>query len=130
MLEQVCFSVEGMPRFNGRPDLNTIGGRLRHAREQRHLTQRDVAVACNVSPQAVSAWERGDTKQLRPENLFAVADLTGFWPSWLATKDGPERMPPITKLNRNRILAAITDIPDTSVSQVIRVLEALQSQTK
>jgi transcriptional regulator with XRE-family HTH domain len=118
-----------MPRAKGRPDLNTIGGRLRFAREQRDLTQQDVAEACGVSGQAVSAWERGDTKQLRPENLFAVAELTRFWPRWLAIKDGPERMPPISRQNRNRILAAITDIPETSVSQVIRVLEALQ-QTK
>ncbi|NCQ28719.1 MAG: helix-turn-helix transcriptional regulator, partial [Armatimonadetes bacterium] len=40
--------------------LNELAGRLRQQREKLGLKQLDVANALQVSPQAVSKWERGE----------------------------------------------------------------------
>ena len=50
-----------------------IGQRIREAREERGLTQGDVGKAAGVSASAVSQWESGDVKGLKPENLLAAA---------------------------------------------------------
>ena len=56
--------------------LRELGRRLRERREQLRLTQGDIANALQVSPQAVSKWERGDNA---PDiiGLPALAQLLG-----------------------------------------------------
>ena len=56
--------------------MEAIGGRLRAARQQARRTQKDVAIECNVSRQAVSSWERGETLPPALE-LMALAVLFG-----------------------------------------------------
>ncbi|MFC1735863.1 helix-turn-helix domain-containing protein, partial [Candidatus Hydrogenedentota bacterium] len=40
--------------------LEELGNRIRSQRKKRGLKQRDVANALQISPQAVSKWERGE----------------------------------------------------------------------
>ncbi|MGD9910640.1 MAG: helix-turn-helix domain-containing protein, partial [Candidatus Izemoplasmatales bacterium] len=42
-------------------DANNMGLFLLDSRKKRNLTQKDVAMLCNVSTQAVSKWERGES---------------------------------------------------------------------
>lgn len=42
-------------------DANAIGIFLLHLRKEKSLTQKDIAKLCNVSTQAVSKWERGES---------------------------------------------------------------------
>ncbi len=61
--------------------LPDLGRRIRTQREKRKLKQQDIANALNISPQAVSKWERGenapDIALLAP--LSKVLDVTVDW---------------------------------------------------
>jgi len=54
--------------------------------------KKTVALACGVKPSAVTQWVNGDTKGMKPENLFALAKATGFSAAWLAIEEGPEQL--------------------------------------
>lgn len=67
------------------------------------LKKGEVATKCGVAPSAVTQWLSGESKSLKPENLFALAKATGFSAQWLAVEEGPELIdsnvepgPPIT----------------------------------
>jgi len=51
-----------------------------------------IASECGVSPSSVSQWLSGDSKSLKPENLYALSKATGYSAKWLAIGEGPERM--------------------------------------
>lgn len=65
--------------------------RVAKAIRESGLQKKQVAAACGVSNSAITQWINGDSKSLRPENLFALAELTGFSARWLAIGKGPER---------------------------------------
>lgn len=48
-----------------------------------------IAREIGVSPAAVYQWLQGGIKDLRNENLFALADATGYSARWLGTGEGP-----------------------------------------
>ncbi|SMF36927.1 MULTISPECIES: LexA family transcriptional regulator [unclassified Pseudomonas] len=50
----------------------------------------EIAAACGVANSAVTQWISGESKSLRPENLYALAKATGFRAEWLAIGEGPE----------------------------------------
>jgi phage repressor protein C with HTH and peptisase S24 domain len=51
----------------------------------------EVAKACGVANSAVTQWINGDSKNVRPDNLFKLAEFTGFSAEWIATGKGPEK---------------------------------------
>lgn len=51
----------------------------------------EIAAACGVANSAVTQWISGESKSLRPENLYALAEATGFRAEWIAIGKGPER---------------------------------------
>ena len=82
--------------------METFGDRLQKAMDQinreRVAAGRDqvkkahLAKACGVAPASVTQWISGQTKGMKPENLFAAADFLGIEPRWLATGEGPMRV--------------------------------------
>lgn len=70
--------------------LQDLGARIRLQREKRGLKQNDIAHALQISPQAVSKWERGENA---PDIILLVplAKLLGVSVDWLlgsySTKD-------------------------------------------
>ncbi len=50
----------------------------------------EIANECGVANSAVTQWISGESKSLRPENLYALAKATGFRAEWLAIGEGPE----------------------------------------
>lgn len=70
--------------------LRDLGARIRLQREKRGLKQNDIAHALQISPQAVSKWERGENA---PDIILLVplAKLLGVSVDWLlgsySTKD-------------------------------------------
>src|SRR5437870_3175237 len=62
--------------------LDELGRRLRERREARHLKQGDIANALQVSPQAVSKWERGENA---PDVvlLSSLASILGVTTDWI-----------------------------------------------
>jgi len=57
--------------------MKTSGDRIRHIREELELSQEAFGRHMSVSKAAVSQWENGDIKNLRPANLFAIQNFTG-----------------------------------------------------
>jgi len=51
----------------------------------------EIAKACAVANSAVTQWISGESKSLKPENLYALAKATGFRAEWLAIGTGPEK---------------------------------------
>ena len=62
--------------------MTVFSQRLQTARKQHKLTQSEVAEKLNVSFQAVSLWERGETMP-EVEKLMEIADLYGVTIDWL-----------------------------------------------
>ena len=72
--------------------METPGARIRHIREELELSQEAFGRHMGVSKAAVSQWENGDIKNLRPVNLFAIQTFTGYSAEWIATGAGATRM--------------------------------------
>lgn len=53
----------------------------------------EIAALCGVANSAVTQWISGESKSLRPENLYALAKATGFRAEWLAIGEGEEVEP-------------------------------------
>jgi transcriptional regulator with XRE-family HTH domain len=85
-----------------RIEVETFGDRLQKALDQINRERLDagrdqvkkahLAKACGVAPASVTQWISGQTKGMKPENLFATADFLGIEPRWLATGEGPMRV--------------------------------------
>jgi phage repressor protein C with HTH and peptisase S24 domain len=54
----------------------------------------EIAAECGVANSAVTQWINGDSKSLRPENLYALAKATGFRAEWLAIGEGEPQASP------------------------------------
>ena len=87
---------------------------------------REIAKVCGVTQQAVYAWMRGDVKNLRNENLFALADQTGFEARWIATGETPERTAEQDK--RKASLLAYFDKADSRGKDAIFRVAEIESQ--
>ena len=61
-----------------------LSERLAAARKERNMTQREVAERLNVSFQAVSLWERGETSP-DIDKLVEIASLYQVTTDWLLT---------------------------------------------
>jgi SOS-response transcriptional repressor LexA len=72
--------------------MKTPGERIRHIREELELSQEAFGRHMGVSKAAVSQWENGDIKNLRPANLFALQNFTGYSAEWIATGAGNARV--------------------------------------
>lgn len=72
----------------------TIGERIRAERLAKGWTQQRLADEVarikheKISNAAVSQWESGDSKGLKPDNLFAAADALGLEPRYVAIGTG------------------------------------------
>ncbi|SEJ46334.1 Phage repressor protein C, contains Cro/C1-type HTH and peptisase s24 domains [Pseudomonas linyingensis] len=51
----------------------------------------EIAAECGVANSAVTQWINGDSKSLKPENLYALAKATGYRAEWLAIGMGPKQ---------------------------------------
>jgi transcriptional regulator with XRE-family HTH domain len=65
-----------------------LGDRIRERREELGMKPADLARAAGRSISAVMQWESNETKNLKLDNLFKIADALGVEPRWLATGDG------------------------------------------
>lgn len=98
-----------------------MGQRIREAREAAQLTQAQVADACQVSPQAVSAWETGRAKKIEGESLFRLADVLRVSARYLATGQQTGK---ISKTISDELM---TDLGDLSLEKQKIVLDLIRS---
>lgn len=62
-----------------------LSERIKQARADAQLTQDQLAACVGVTKSAVSQWEGGNTKGMKPENIFKAAECLKVDPEWLAT---------------------------------------------
>lgn len=75
------------------------------------VTQKEIALACDVVQQAVSLWESQDA--IPPKHLEAVADVLGVEVAMLVRADEPSRQ-----------LAAVPDLVETDEATVMSAARA------
>lgn len=68
----------------------TLAERLAARRRELGLRQEDLAEAAGVTKQAVSQLECGQTKNLKLDHLFKIADRLKVHARWLAIGQGPK----------------------------------------
>lgn len=69
----------------------TLGERIKYALSDGKLSVADAAAKIGVGRSAIYQWLAGDTKNLKLENLFALADETGYSAKWIALEKGTKR---------------------------------------
>ena len=71
--------------------MDLLHDRIRHVLDQTGETASGLAKKVGCSPAAVQQWLSGETKNIKNDLLFAVADATGFEARWIGTGQGPEK---------------------------------------
>ena len=98
------------------------GQRIAWAIKESGHTPASMARVIGCSAAAIYQWIKGDTKNVKNELLFALADATRFEARWIATGEGPDRRPIAGDADK---LAAIYDaLDDRGKAAVLRVAEA------
>lgn len=72
----------------------TLGERIKEALENakpKKLSVADAAEKIGVRHSAIYPWLSGKTKNLKLENLYALADATGYSAKWIAIEAGTKR---------------------------------------
>jgi transcriptional regulator with XRE-family HTH domain len=90
LIPSVNHSLSGQEHHGGMH--RTISQRIndRLAKLEPDVSAASIAKACRLSVQAVYKWLNGDTPNIRPANLIALADHLGTTPEWIAIGRGPE----------------------------------------
>lgn len=105
--------------------VDTIGTRIKEAREAAGLNQAQLAARIGVERQAISQLESGVTKNPKPANLLKIARVTGYSIVWLIEGRGP----------RNAKEAAedwldLSNLDPQSKAALRALMDSLQQQTK
>lgn len=74
--------------------METMGDRIRTLRESRTLSQEDLGKIIGISGAAVSQWESGATKGIRPENFLRLCAYFNVDPYWVVfgAEGDPQRV--------------------------------------
>lgn len=91
-----------------------------------NVTVAEIATKCGVSVQAVYKWKRGDVKTIEPENLFVLADLTGFSARWIGTGKGEEKESEGDE-RTHKLAELYAQLDDRGKAAVFRAAESEQS---
>ena len=102
-----------------------LGKRIARAIEVSTADVAVVARACNVTEQAVYSWMRGEVKNLCNENLFALADVTGFNARWLGTGQGAEVDSYINNPHIARVVKAMQAMPEVVQAEAAKEVDDL-----
>lgn len=70
--------------------------RLRELRQEKNMTQAQLAETINVARQAISSWERGETKP-SSDNLVQLSQVYGVSVDYLLGKEETKTIPPAEK---------------------------------
>ena len=84
MCKKIAYRIDSM---------NLLSERIEHILETTGISASDIARRVGVTSSTISQWKSGQTTNIRPDHLFALAELTGFEAKWIGTGKGPERPP-------------------------------------
>lgn len=94
----------------------TLGERIKERRMELGVSQAELARQVGVKPQAVTQWESGATKSLRPENLLRTRDVLGTTVDWLVYGRDPQGP-----------RAEIREAPPPYTADILRLARAIES---
>lgn len=94
---------------------SNFGDRVKEAREAKGWGFADLAEKVGVSRQAIMAVETGETKTMRPENLFKAADALEVKARWLATGNGPKSKELKRTINAEILKTVVLDLEKASL---------------
>lgn len=111
--------------------MDTLGERIRYARERAGLDQAGLAKLVGVSKSAVNQWELGKTKNLRLDNLFKLERATGFAAMWIGVAEGPMKRGDNTqdRPSRQTDQSAFYLIAPEAFADILDTLEEHQQQS-
>ena len=106
----------------GKPE-NTFAYRLKTVREERHLTQSQVAAGCGINRSTIANYESGASvpkyAQLRP-----LANYLGVSTDYLLY--GEDSYDPDLSRNTNILLQTLRGASEKEIAQAIKIVEALK----
>jgi transcriptional regulator with XRE-family HTH domain len=70
---------------------------------------------------AIYQWIKGETKDIKNEFLFGLADATGFEARWIAIGEGPQRLD-VNEAQR-RLLALFSKLDERGQATVLRAAQ-------
>lgn len=104
-------------------ELKSQSQRIAYALRESHIKQIDLARLAGVSRSAASQWVNGEIIKVSAENIFAIADATGFSARWLALGEGPPRNHS-TEERANKLLTLYQRLDERGQAAVFRVAES------
>lgn len=100
-------------------DYKSLGERIRKARKQQHLTQEQLAEACNLSTAHIGHIERG-TRALSIESLITISDILNVSTDYLLLDVSNS-----TDKKLSGILNAVNDVNDDKFNRFYSVIKIL-----
>lgn len=91
--------------------MKTMGERIKEARDELGMGQAELGRLVGVSGAAVSQWESGATKGLKPENLLAVADVLRVELQWLVHGTGKKYRGRVAEIAGEYVAGNVSDGP-------------------
>lgn len=108
--------------------METPGDRIRAARLQLKLKQRELAGRIGVQPLQISRWERNDVKEPRSAAFSKFAALSGKSVEYFLTGEDAPQLPPIAERRTTPRNAAedFEQLSDEALDAMIRALEGVR----
>jgi len=102
----------------------TTGDRIRQARIQAGMTQKELAEKIGVKFSAISKYETGRVKNLKREDIDTLARALNVRPSWLMCMDDDSNLPVRQEIrDEMRILfSAAEDAPASALLEAAALL--------
>lgn len=105
-----------------------FGERLFHVREERGLSQREIAARLRIKQQSYAAWERRSTA-LKPEQLIQLAQILDTTVDVLVGYENghKRRGGPVGKVRQ--VFEVVNQLPRHHQQRIVTVVEALVAQS-
>lgn len=105
--------------------MSTLAERVTEAIETSGVSVSHVAKMCDVTPQAVYAWMKGETRELMGVNVIELAELTGFSARWIAKEAGPKRRIYAKTEQQVHVLLAMEALPPHENDKVVKIIDTI-----
>lgn len=105
--------------------MTTLHERVARAIKESGHNPSSVAREIGVSAEAVLQWVNGPTKNLRNDNLFALADVTGFSARWIGTGEGPQ-VECYSSAAIKHVVQVMENLPADEQAKLSRMADAFQ----
>lgn len=100
-------------------DISAMGRRIKHAREQAHMTQAGLAEQVGISVHYISAIERG-IKSIKLETFVSIAKALNVSADWLLQSD----LGNTESACANEFAAVISVLPSDMRSRILKAIRA------